>query len=316
MHRITIAAETIGTDAAWLILGHEIYHLVTAWNLTALRSALWVDEMLATQSSLELLRAGGRSQYADKVSEQTRASARWVTRAELERVHANTRWGWVRTGYPGWFPATVTAWGSTLRYVAGWDAMMQLAVIDSWEQWIASLPSEDQAAVSWLFGLEGEPRLEWLNDQAVDIDRRTAAVSLYLLGCDAVAAPAIEQVLSGDPTDTECLRYSASIAKARGDLNGQITAYRRLVKADHRSWIAYYNLANVLSDAGDHAEAVRSLIEANALNVTEPRVMYNLGVAYRKLGDMETAKRWWRAALECATGEIEPLIRRTLEEFR
>jgi tetratricopeptide (TPR) repeat protein len=120
----------------------------------------------------------------------------------------------------------------------------------------------------------------------------------YLLGVllrDAGAAePAVEQLTAALEIRPDYTPAAIALGQALYELNRLDEAERMFLRADENgpSGAALLGLGKIASSRRDYARAVELLERALELAPGASEIHYPLGVAYRGLGDRESAERW------------------------
>lgn len=130
--------------------------------------------------------------------------------------------------------------------------------------------------------------------------RRNAAKALFDLGRLGEA-----EAFCGD--DATGLRLKAEIARARGDLEGAAAGYGAAVAAAPGDAEAWNNLANALSERGDHARALDAAERAASLD-PRPLFLLGLGRAFNRVGQSRDALAALGRAAAAAPGNPEILV--------
>lgn len=120
-------------------------------------------------------------------------------------------------------------------------------------------------------------------------------------GIDIDAPQALEQaraLVADRPGDAETHLLLGSVLAMRGEVEAAEDEVRRAVELSPRLARARTTLAAILVRRGAHEEALRQARNAAAVDLEDPTVLYNLGLAEWVGGDRRTAKAAFRHAEE------------------
>jgi tetratricopeptide (TPR) repeat protein len=149
--------------------------------------------------------------------------------------------------------------------------------------------------------------IKWL-EKAVALDGPNNKDAWYYLGRAYYtksrlieARNAFLKVLDLDPRDAKAENNLGLIFESSGQPNAAIEAYRKAIAWQeqnlHASEQPYVNLGNLLMEQGRAAEAVGPLEKAVAIAPQNGFCHLTLGVCYRKLGQVELARRELESAV-------------------
>jgi len=149
-------------------------------------------------------------------------------------------------------------------------------------------------------------RLEALGAHA-DLDVR--ALALASLQYAAGHSAAVRRVLAGHLTNAGAqewplrrrwavvLGFFADQARARGNLAGAVTLYKRAREIDPGSARVLLNMAIAQNESGDPAGAVQSLRESLTIDPLQPLAYVNMGIAFEAQNDARQAAAAYTTAL-------------------
>ncbi len=123
---------------------------------------------------------------------------------------------------------------------------------------------------------------------------------------DAAAATAreiYERALQRAPEDFRLHANYAEFLEARRDWKPAIAARRKVCQLVPASYFPQYALGVVLKEAGELAEARKTLLRAVALKSDESDVRLELGIVCARQGDWETARREMELAQRSGSGD-------------
>ena len=148
--------------------------------------------------------------------------------------------------------------------------------------------------------------IKWL-EKAVALDGHNKDAWYYLGRAYYTKSRLIEarnaflKVLDLDPRDAKAENNLGLIFESSGQPNAAIEAYRKAIAWQeqnlHASEQPYVNLGNLLMEQGRAAEAVGPLEKAVAIAPQNGFCHLTLGVCYRKLGQVELARRELESAV-------------------
>ena len=121
------------------------------------------------------------------------------------------------------------------------------------------------------------------------------------------AAGALRAAIVLVPKDPDGYRRLAEAEFKRGDIDGAVLTYRKLLAIYPYQYVAllYWELAIAELSAGRLVDARLDLLQAADLDPTEWRPHYFLGIVYHRLGDIPSARAEWRHVLALNPGNRE-----------
>lgn len=127
------------------------------------------------------------------------------------------------------------------------------------------------------------------------------------------AAEAFRLAIAHDPKNPEAYLRLAEAEFKRGRIDEAVGAYRKLMAFYPFTYVSllYWQLATVEINAGRLTEARDDLLQAAALDPTEWRPYYFLGIVYGRLGDVSSARAAWQRVLA-----LNPENRDAYEQLR
>jgi Tfp pilus assembly protein PilF len=90
----------------------------------------------------------------------------------------------------------------------------------------------------------------------------------------------------------------ATELSAKGDTEGALAEYRKALELDDQLYAAWNNMGQLLMDKGNYADAVAAFQIASGIEPTDPRPLYNTGLAYQRVGWAADAYASYERALE------------------
>ncbi len=149
--------------------------------------------------------------------------------------------------------------------------------------------------------------LAWrVGDAIAEADRSRVAADAFQRGVTLLdagrvddAAGAFQTAVAYAPKNPEAYLRLAEAEFKRGRIDEAVGAYRQLMTVYPYTyvWTLYWQLALVEINAERLPEARDDLLHAVALDPNEWRPHYFLGIVYRRLGDVSSARAAWRQVL-------------------
>jgi Flp pilus assembly protein TadD len=127
-------------------------------------------------------------------------------------------------------------------------------------------------------------------------------------GFDMDAPDALERaraMAAASPQEAEPALLLASVLATRGQPAEAEAEARRAVELSPRLARAHTTLATLLMQRGEHEEGLRSARNAAALDMEDPTILYNLGLAEWFAGERRTAKAAFHRAAETLRGSSD-----------
>ncbi len=146
-HWIMISQQASSSEQLCHHIAHEMYHRVSAGR-KGLGREMWIDEMLACLTSYWFCLRQGFEDYEEKLKAQWLAAEGRADVSLLRKSKRNSR-RWVLFGedhYPAGFSQSLMRIGYALTEVLDGNHICRLPQMKTLEEWIASLPLEDQYA--------------------------------------------------------------------------------------------------------------------------------------------------------------------------
>jgi Flp pilus assembly protein TadD len=132
-----------------------------------------------------------------------------------------------------------------------------------------------------------------------------AGITLALVGAILAAAYLSQRAR----IDSERQEQEAELALSRGiELFGQrqyqqsVETLRTIPEDAYQDWHVNYYMGSALINLRDFQSAAVELEKALALNADEPSIMFALGVAYYKLGNLALSKAYFAKVVEVDPG--------------
>jgi Flp pilus assembly protein TadD len=107
--------------------------------------------------------------------------------------------------------------------------------------------------------------------------------------------------------DQELLVRQAIKAHQAGQFDEAASKYRSILKTAPDNLRILCLLGLTLQDAGDHRDAVQTLLRASAIDTRQALIHFHLGISYSRLEDSERAISSYKKALELNPGYVEAL---------
>jgi tetratricopeptide (TPR) repeat protein len=174
-------------------------------------------------------------------------------------------------------------------------------------------------AWSWSGSTTPRPWVDSVRSDPDDLDaRRALALEEHAIGDNAGADRDIELCLRDRPDDPLAWRTRLEILQDRGDVDAMHEVVARLpsiTETDARVW--YYRGLDV-QRAGDQAGAVEAFRRAAKLALTDPEILYKLGMTETALGQVEAGRAHLARSrqLRQAFGDLRDHYHSFLEQSR
>ncbi len=149
--------------------------------------------------------------------------------------------------------------------------------------------------------------LAWrVGDVLAEADRGRVAAEAFQRGVPLLdagrvdeAAGAFQVAVAYAPKNPEAYLRLAEAEFKRGRIDDAVGAYRRLMAVYPFTYVSllYWQLALLEMNAERPTEARDDLLQAVALDPNEWRPYYFLGIVYRRLGDVSSARTAWQKVL-------------------
>jgi tetratricopeptide (TPR) repeat protein len=167
-----------------------------------------------------------------------------------------------------------------------WTPIVSKEVRERWNDWgIGLLLQGDLKGAEYAFQrvTEAEPEYAdgWLN----------VARALIQEGETEAAKPYVEKALSLNPNLGAGHYFKSQILKADGDYDGALEALRATEALYPRDRVVLNQIGRILFLKRQYAEAVEVLHRIRLIDPEDLQMHYNLMLAYRGLGDIESADR-------------------------
>ncbi len=138
-------------------------------------------------------------------------------------------------------------------------------------------------------------------------------VALLDAGRHDEAGEAFRVTIAYAPKNPEAYQRLAEAEFKRGRIDEAVAAYRKLLAIYPFTYfpLLYWQLALIEINTGRLTEAREDLLQAVALDPSEWRPYYFLGIVYGRLGDISSARAAWRRVLA-----LDPENRDAYEQLR
>ena len=184
----------------------------------------------------------------------------------------------------------------------GESALIEYALVGPGDDYLPAQVRQTEILFNGGRAAEASSRLARARDSQPDY-----AIQLYLIESEALANrqrldeawQVVDQALQQFPGDTNLLYTRAMLAEKRGDLSGLERDLRSIIRREPDNATALNALGYTLADRTTRYEEARALIEkAYQLNPNDPATLDSMGWVHYRLGNLEEAERYLRAALE------------------
>lgn len=133
-------------------------------------------------------------------------------------------------------------------------------------------------------------------------------MQLLQSGRTAEALELLTRQLSAKPDDILALALYARVMASQGRPEVAVGALHKIISLDQKSGNAWFGLAELARERGDHAEAVRCYKNASECLPDNAVAPYHLGLLYAMHGHPAEARLAYRTALERNREFVEALI--------
>jgi tetratricopeptide (TPR) repeat protein len=142
------------------------------------------------------------------------------------------------------------------------------------------------------------------------------AVAEFDLGAYAKTVETLKSFQSDGPLDSRSANLLGVAYSKLGAYEAAFTALSDNLEQNPADLTSYLNLITVLSDAGRFGQAAEVATQAVAAFPGNADVLVARGSVYTQLGQLETAKRDFAAAIELAPHQVRPHLLLALSEFK
>jgi tetratricopeptide (TPR) repeat protein len=304
----------------FMTIAHEMYHRVT-WNNSGLRRQVWVDEMLAYQTSVQMLKEYGVSFYVQEIAK----SNRQVPHLPMKLIRS------IRTPslvarlfgyhYPKGFYATVACLSDALEWVVDWDKMCQIVHYQTWEEWLDSLSEVSRRmAVRLLEIADAKDTPENISADIspsfpdMDIASRLIwAFALFRQGRYDYAVTEYREIILDEPDNVEAHKCLGHVYYEQGKIVAAIKCWEESLRLNPSQADIHYNLGNTFRQMQNGRKAIHHFREALHILPHYALAHYYLGVLLYEMGNKEAACVAWKQVLVYDTGVVS---RKAKEKLR
>ena len=295
-----------------MLIGHEIYHRVTACQ-QGLRRQPWTDEVLAFLTSLCFLRQQGFSSYADFVMQNRQEGDRKPDLAALRAYRPSPWYERLRSlsrNYPEHFYADVEHVALAFKQIVDTGVLCRIIKATTLEEWIASLPLEKQYGVCRLLEVESDDKI--MPEATRDIHQFFNA--LVAKGDKAVVVTELLKITRLQPSSGAAFIHLGRAYHNAEDFETARDAYLTALDLKFPDKWLTYNLGSVSSSLKNYSSAAAWYQEATRQDPDWARAYYFQGRALLKASDLEGAITAWEKAATLSDEDCARWAREALQE--
>jgi len=309
---ITLSPGLKTREQQCMLIGHEIYHRVTACQ-RGLRRQPWIDEVLAFLTSLWFLRQQGFSSYADFIIQNCQEGDR---KPDLAALRAYRPYPWyerlrsLSRNYPEHFYTDVEHVALALKQIVETDALCRIIKAETLEEWITSLPPEEQYGVCRLLEVESDTKK--MPETTPEIHQFFNA--LVAKGDKASVVTELMEITRLQPSSGAAFFYLGRAYHKAEDFQATRDAYLTTLDLKFPDKWLPYNLASAYSSLEDYTSSATWYQEATRQDPDWARAYYFQGWALLKAGDLENARAAWDKAATLDDEDYARWAREALQE--
>ena len=297
---VILLALCVSDNSTKIELGHEMYHVLTAWR-RGLRQRMAVDEMLAILTSRQLLISQDVDLYIRTVEQRSlfgdpaQVNLYTLFKSKFDRrPEPSSHEPFVSLQIAD----AIVRTGKALVSIAGWSNICAILQAFTFEEWIESI--EDSVIRTQI-----EEVLE------LDIPTTTAGVclhnaytaeqscayarALFWLGRHAQAIELLSIDTSDLKDDVNARQLLADLLFHTGNVEEATVMYTSLLADDPENTRVRTDFGMQLLICSKHRGAIKQLTQALGEQPGVPEVQYHLGVAYWRAQQYLRAEECWNA---------------------
>ena len=269
-------------------IAHEMYHRVTMRRL-GVHKTLWLNEMLATLSSLWFLQRQHYLWFAEHWRDTSFANSVPISISELKRVRRRSGLFTSLRGnhYPLGFGSAILRVAIAMEAIVGKDGITRIVEQSSLQDWLGSLPNNLCIAVKWLLDIAHDP----LPCQPELYQRLGYAYEL--LGQYQRAKEVYHSAAKSFATNPMIRVRVAGLALHEGQHENGHQRLRDALDLAPSGQTIYREIGRVCQQYGFFGDAIAWLSEAIHKIGELPELLYDLGYTYWRAGDYGMAQQLW-----------------------
>jgi hypothetical protein len=225
VHMITISDQVTSNEQLCEIIAHEMYHRVTAGR-KGLASELWINELMATYTSRGFLFNQGFQDYAERTRKNWLATEGRADMGLLRELDQGAR-RYVLSGEPVYSPAFIESLvriGYALETAVGVNDMFSIIKVNTLEEWVASLPEENQYTACQVLELPNENKLVPSKDREVG----RLFLALQAKGDKEALVAEFEQLVRSQPANSTAFFHLGCACQEAKQFDAAVNAYLKV----------------------------------------------------------------------------------------
>lgn len=311
-HYITISQQAAAPEQLCEHIAHEMYHRVTAGR-KGLAREMWIQEMLACLTAHWFCRHQGFKEYAEDIKNRWLATEGKADVSLLRRSKRNSR-RWLLYGedhYSDAFVTSLTRIGYALTRVLDANHICRLSQAKTLEEWVASLPQEDQYAVCRILELPYSDKI------APDTETGWSRLfnGLKTKGDKEALVSEFEQIVRLHPSNGLAAFYLGRAYQLMRRFDAARDAYLKAIELKFSDKWLPYNLATCYWYTDEFSSAVQWYQEAINHDPQWAAAFNDLALSFIKIGDLLGARAAWKKVLTLDDEDYKKRAQKALQDY-